>query len=927
MQKATFLLRNIKIGYEGCIVIELRPKHSLTKRNDSASRQFTDRKEPTAAFTQAFQQKQDAYHVLTYYGVGGVGKTRLQKELYEFVHSIDSDAIKASLDFKEPKLRHSGEALIWLKKALQKKNPVKFTTFDLAYTVYWSKLNPQLSLKSKNIDLPFIEEGSFVGELVHYLEDVPIAQWLPKTLKLMNGMTRYKDMMSWWLGSGKHVLTELQDMLPGEIEEKLPMYFAADLNAYLAKKHVSAVIFLDTFEALWEVDRNVGSFHQKDEWVRELVLQLPQVLWVICGREKLRWEEVNPAWKEALDQHLIGELSEEDSKNFLLSCGITDKEVQDVILKSSQGLPYYLDLMVDTYNVLNEKQTPAPADFSRRPQKILDRFLQYLELSEKETIKLLSFPRNWDTEIFHHLITHFKTGYPVTAYKELFRFSFINRIDHERWDMQELVRRSLQDHVKEETPPLYQKVHEWLFYYYDELKHDGVRSFQEAFYHGSKVKGNEELLRWFLRTGSEYYSNGQFSVITSLHTEVISHLEKIDEEELVGDIHLFLGEVQLLQGEYELALMNYQASIESFIKALVDDRSQLIEKLGKCAMDMAEMKIHLNSYAEAYKLLEEASKYFRSYKGKKSTGFFENYSLQQIRLGKLHIRFAEYEKSEANYQNALVQCDEGLKLNHDSVNLLSLKALAYEKLGELSSKVPSQQGEYYRRSIEYYELASKDSTHKDYLRIRTNMGLAHKRMGEHLDSNNHLGEKKLSFEKALMIYNEVLEKSPNFVDALEKKGHASIDYMVLLRNIGFYDQSIHYFEIGTEAFSKALAIAPGQGGSRNRIASAYRELAILFMDRLDFDRAFENLTTSLSYFEEMKIYSPNYVYLCNSTGKTFQTFGDYYLKVNKVHDAIESYEKAKKSFAAMLSKAPGLREASERIEVLERVIWKLKEHN
>src|SRR5690606_9218420 len=99
-----------------------------------------------------------------------------------------------------------------------------------------------------------------------------------KTLKFISGIAKYKEILQWWMGNGKAILEQLQDLLPHEIEERLPAYWAADLRAYLASKQAGAVMFIDTYEALWEKSRQQGSFYDKDAWVQELVLQLPEVL-------------------------------------------------------------------------------------------------------------------------------------------------------------------------------------------------------------------------------------------------------------------------------------------------------------------------------------------------------------------------------------------------------------------------------------------------------------------------------------------------------------------------------------------------------------------------------------------------------------------------------------------------------------------------
>ncbi|RKJ33952.1 hypothetical protein D7X33_38975, partial [Butyricicoccus sp. 1XD8-22] len=164
---------------------------------------------------------QDEYKVLTYYGVGGIGKSRLLTELYKKLESVDDTCVKVLLNFKEEKHRHPGEALIFLREKIKKTHKIKFDTFDLAYAVYWKKINPQLSMKSNGGDLPFFEEGSFVADLVQQLDYVPFAQWVPKTLKLIGNMGRYKESLQWWHGIGKQVMEDLEESIPSEIEEML----------------------------------------------------------------------------------------------------------------------------------------------------------------------------------------------------------------------------------------------------------------------------------------------------------------------------------------------------------------------------------------------------------------------------------------------------------------------------------------------------------------------------------------------------------------------------------------------------------------------------------------------------------------------------------------------------------------------------------
>lgn len=906
--------------------MELRPKYSLDSlrvANLSAMREFTDREEPTKAFMNAFNQKVgSSYKVLTYYGIGGIGKSRLLKELYHKLELQNSSVMKGLLNFKEEKHRNPGDALICLREDLKKNQNIKFTTFDLAYAVYWKKLNPQLSLKSNDTTLPFIEEGSFIGEIIDQLENVPLALWIPRTIKLLNGMAKYKEILQWWTGRGKEVMAQLQDMLPNEIEERLSVYWAADVKEYINTHQCPAVIFIDTYEALWENKRQQGSFHEKDAWVQELVLQLPEVLWVICGREKIQWGKTNAAWnnEEYLEQHLMGELSYTDSDKFLQSCGISAKNIRNVIIEASHGLPYYLDLMVDTYNLITEKRIPQPHEFSKTPQQISDRFFKYLELPEKETLKMLSFTRFWTIELFQWLVTEFKTGYPLTAYLDLFRFSFINKEKSEEWTMHAMMRTSLQEDVRSSDKALYQQVHSLLFMYYEQKlqmkdrehsKEENKRFFQEAFYHGKLSLQPNEFLTWFLEKSEILKSEGEFQLLSSYNNEVNSYISQENEQVLHAFIYQFYGEINLLQGKYEQSVQEYENALSVYRNVIVSNPI-LIKHMGRCNMDLAEIMIHINDYDKAFVYLLEGIKHFENYIGEEDDDLYATIALLYIRLGKLNIRFSNYTESMENYKRAIYECEKALNLKGSST-VLAMNALAYEKLGELyGSSYYDLQGECYLKSIEYYEKALRYPDVQNYTRILTNMGLAYKRLAEHYSVTINLSDKIKSFNQAIAIYDKVLEHSPYFLDAHEKKGHALVDYMVLQIELNLFDEAMESFENAVETFKIVFDLSPNQGGSRNRLASAYRELSKLYLKKNQNEKALAVLQDSLDLSNNVLKETPNYIYIHNSFGKTYELMADIYLETGDLEKADINYQLAIEHFNKMLQKAPKLREPLQR---------------
>jgi hypothetical protein len=282
----------------------------------------------------------------------------------------------AVLDFLTPTHRDVETALFLLRQELKQKYEVQFPSFDLAYAVFWQKSRPQMTLRQDPTQLEaLLEEGTLFANLVSIAGEVPIVSLVPK---LSNAISKTdRPFREWWTKRGHQDLYRLQEMPPAEIVDWLPAFWAADLKDYLEREGRPAVLFIDTYEALWEGRRTEARFFTQDEWVRELVSQLPKMLWVITGRERLRWEEKDEDWRNYQHQHLVGGLAEEDARRFLGSCGIIEKALQEVIVGGSKGVPLYLDLAVDTYLQIKATQQsdPSPSDFQGTPLDVLDRLI------------------------------------------------------------------------------------------------------------------------------------------------------------------------------------------------------------------------------------------------------------------------------------------------------------------------------------------------------------------------------------------------------------------------------------------------------------------------------------------------------------------------------------------------------------------------
>jgi len=576
---------------------------------DKEERPFVDREEFIEAFEAAFKNigKKD-YSVLVYYGIGGIGKTSLRKELPKLLEKFNEPhknigIIWATVDFSIESHRQMDKFLGILKNELNQKCGVKFHLFDIAHAIYWRKVNPQIPLSREGYS-----EDSIVTDLLDSFGGLVSINYSSIKRVVERAPDRFKE----WALKREKEIAKLPEMEAKDIEKILPVFFAHDLTDYLQKTSKSAVIFIDSYEALWEKERGQGSFNSRDEWIRQLISNMPKSsLWVICGRQKLRWEEVDEDWNNYLGQKELKKLPEKDALDFLNRCGIKEEEIQNVIIEGSEGVPYYLELAVDTYTEIAKTSLPKPSDFATTQSKIFDRFMKYLGNPEQETLKVLSTPRFWNKEIFRELINDFNTSYPITAFSELNRFSFVQE-NEGKLQLHPLMRKSLQVYQDQDFK---KEVHNFMLgFYSNQIKDLDVKSITsehettltEAFYHAKEALEAEELFNWFISVSDPFYEAAFWQFISPMYEEMQQILEANlgpEHPDVATTLNNLAGLYKSM-GEYEKALPLYKRALDTREKVLGPEHPHVATTLN----NLAALYYHIEKYEEALLLLERSLK-------------------------------------------------------------------------------------------------------------------------------------------------------------------------------------------------------------------------------------------------------------------------------------------------------------------------------
>ncbi len=643
---------------------------------------FVDRKEFIEAFENAFRNiDQKDYSILVYYGIAGIGKTSLRKELPTLLEKHnDSDrhtrVIWTSIDFATEQYRQPYKFLEVLSSQLRQKYGIKFNFFDIALATYWKKVNPHVPLVKENYS-----EESIVRDVLDICNELVPVNLIPNVYNLAKSLPeRYQK----WVLKRKEDISKLPDLEPAEIDERLPVYWAYDLADNLQNTSESAVIFIDTYEALWEKEREKGSFSDRDKWIRKLIENIQNsCMWVICGRESLRWEEVDEDWKNYLDQHKIGKLPEKDALDLLKRCGITEEDIQNALIESSEGVPYYLELSIDTYRNIKKKEQPSPENFATVPDGIFCRFVKYLDREEKEILKVLSVPRYWDRELFEILIEKFNTGYPATSFSELHSFSFMNVDEKGKCSMHQLMRKSLQDY---QDPYLKKDVHNFMLdFYSNQLKDLDIKAITqeqentlaEAFYHAKEALEAEDLLNWFISASDPFNRAAFWQLIIPLYEEMLQILEAElgpQHPDVAATLNNLAGLYESM-GEYDKALPLYNKALDIYEMVLGSEHSNVATTLN----DLALLCRQMGDYGKALLLYKRALDIYE----KVLEPEYPFVATTLNNLAGLYKCMGDYEKALPLYKRALDIREKVLGPEHPFVAItLNNLAELYRQMGD-----------------------------------------------------------------------------------------------------------------------------------------------------------------------------------------------------------------------------------------------------
>jgi len=496
-------------------------RRSERKRQPSILDVFTDRVELIAAFERNLEHKKPGEHrVLVFYGDGGIGKTTLLQKLEQLHRQRFPQARMGRLDLVGSDTTPPDLLLYGLRRQFP---TIPFPSFSLALAEYGRRFHPERVYGNDRKEL-LQGAGPYADVLDIGLEALADCSGVTQLLKIMKAASAANRHLSdWVLGRAEPWLKPSQSLSEEQFLAQLPLQWARDFRQALSSdleqedwddpitySGPPPLIALDTYETLWHPGmRKFGRLQEpREQWLVDLVSELPEVLWVISGRDRLTWgERYDRDWSEACEQHLVGQLSEEDARSFLTKRGIKEPAIVKKILREAAGVPFYLELEAQLYH-----NTPAnertPEVFGGSHQQLIDRLLTHLDDSMQATLRLLATFGIWDQDLFRQAVTHFATGYPATGAAELGRFWSIEAIGEGRWQLHNEMAHHLQSNERHHNPANFNAMHRWGFAYFDgplqgleakAIQAEDAERLQRALSHARNIHPAAEWAAWLVK--------------------------------------------------------------------------------------------------------------------------------------------------------------------------------------------------------------------------------------------------------------------------------------------------------------------------------------------------------------------------------------------------------------------------------------------
>lgn len=351
---------------------------------------FTDRQNEFNIINNAFTKlmaDNSYFNVLSFYGIGGIGKSRLIKYAFQTSEILNhQNLIELKINLEIVKSDNVLNAIFGLRKQIPTTCPI----FDYAIMNFWNKFSPY------ELNTEFSK--SIFEQCFAFLSDKPDISYnniniLPIVGNLISGIKQ--------LGLDSIFYSEIENLSYNEFLKKIPEYLGIDIRNKYFDKYL--IIFIDAYE------------QYNTNWLETLISNINFGVFIITSREKLKWKKLS------VNEYQLIELPNDDTRKLLCKYNINNYQIEN-ILNISECIPIYIELAIHSI------QGNEAVYYFNDKNDIIDKFFNHLEKNQQELLIVLSLVQIFNDEIFENIIKSLNLQISVLEFFDLKNLSIIQNI-------------------------------------------------------------------------------------------------------------------------------------------------------------------------------------------------------------------------------------------------------------------------------------------------------------------------------------------------------------------------------------------------------------------------------------------------------------------------------------------------------------------
>lgn len=367
---------------------------------------FTNREEILEKIDFSMQQylnNQISLIIIMIYGMGGIGKSRLLKEIKNIYSNKNLKIVFITFEIQTEKSELFG--LLKIRHAFKEN---KFPLFDYALCLFQEKYQILSNISNLNITNQKFES------IINIISDfIPGINTISELINIMQNI-KYKY---GYINENPIFLKKIENTDINECIHLLSELLSVDLQNNYKKDFL---FLIDAYNIYY-------SLNMYDSWLKKFISKFNRGFFIIAGRERLSWrgyfneKEYTEISLEKIPEHKAIEL-------FKINLKPKDYKYIPKILNLTECIPFYINLVIDIYEQNNKIDWKLIND----KENLIIKFCSHFDTNIQKFIQILCDIRIFDDFIALALIRDFNLQIDKLEYYNILTISLFNYItkDH-----------------------------------------------------------------------------------------------------------------------------------------------------------------------------------------------------------------------------------------------------------------------------------------------------------------------------------------------------------------------------------------------------------------------------------------------------------------------------------------------------------------